>query len=87
MVCGRNVTRTRGGEPTMSWLDLNGYVTIENAARERLDELFKHDSPRRIDETIDYFGETAPMPSSRSCNFHSRARAWHPACVLEGPEM
>lgn len=70
----------------MSWLGLNDYVTLEGAARERLDDLFKHDSPRRIDEIIDYFGEPAATPPPRPCNSHSRARAWHLACVLQGPE-
>lgn len=70
----------------MSWLDLNDYVALEAATRARLDDLFKHDTPRRIDEVIDFFGEAPTTPSRRRHDSGPRPRAWHPACVLQGRE-
>lgn len=70
----------------MSWLDLNDYVTLEAAAQTRLDDLFKRDTPRRIDEVIDFFGEVRATPARRRGSSDSRPRGWHPACVLQGRE-
>lgn len=67
-------------------MDFNDYVAMEGAAQDRLDDLrrmtlFKHDSPRRIDEIIDYFGDTeSSAAGNRDAAVRSRVR--RPACVL-----
>lgn len=58
----------------MSWFDANDYFIIETTARDRVEDLgaggeaetdlpaplFRMDRARRIDEVIDYFGESLP---------------------------